>query len=194
MSLSRIEKLTRAYERHIGTPWQRTLAGAQRVVFVVYEKELERTLRSRARDFGAATRDAGHGWTLVDCTSWFADWMADDDYREAYFEDPSLLDLKLESEFRSKSAQMLCAALEEAGHDDVVALLGVASLYGFLRVSDLIRSVEPAIKGRLVVFFPGSRTENNFRLLDARDGWNYLAQPITWHDAVTLRDERAPLR
>ncbi len=139
-------------------------------------------LRARIGEFEQATRGAGHGWTLVDSTSWFAEWMARDEYRDAYFEDPSLLEMKLEGEFRVESAQKLTIALEETGDDAVVALLGVASLYGFLRVSDLIRSVEPSIRGRLVVFFPGGKTENNFRLLDARDGWNYLAQAITLHD------------
>ena len=182
MSLSRVERLARAYESHIGAPWQRTLAGAQRVVFVVYEKEMERAVRAGIGEFEQATRRGEHGWRLVDCTNWFADWMGRDEYAGAYFEDPSLLDLKLEGEFRPESAQKLCAALEDVGENDVVALLGVASLYGFLRVSDLIRSVEPAIRGRLVVFFPGSKSENNFRLLDARDGWNYLAQAITLHD------------
>ena len=186
MTLSRIEKLARSYERHIGAPWQRTLAGAQRVVFVVYEKELERTIRTRVGEFEQATQRTGHGWSLVDCTSWFADWMANDEYRDAYFKDPSLLELKLESEFRDICAQKLCVALEEAGENDVTALMGVASLYGFLRVSDLVRFAEPAIRGRLVVFFPGSKSENNFRLLDARDGWNYLAQAITVHEQQGL--------
>ena len=39
----------------------------------------------------------------------------------------------------------------------------------------------PDIAGRLVVFFPGSRDGNTYRLLDARDGWNYLAHSITLH-------------
>ncbi len=182
MTKSRVERLAGAYERHVAAPWRRTLAGAQRVVFVVYDKEMERTLRARVGEFEQATRSAGHGWTLVDCTRWFAEWMARDEYRDAYFENPFLLGLKLESEFRAESARKLTGALEQAGESDVVALLGVASLYGFLRVSDLIRAVEPAVRGRLVVFFPGGRSENNFRLLDARDGWNYLAQAITLHD------------
>ena len=87
----------------------------------------------------------------------------------------------LEGEFRPHIAERLCAALDGADEDCVVALLGVASLYGFLRVSELIRSVEQSIHGRLVVFFPGTKNENNYRLLDARDGWNYLAQGITLH-------------
>jgi hypothetical protein len=40
---------------------------------------------------------------------------------------------------------------------------------------------EADIQGRLVVFFPGQFERNNYRLLDARDGWNYLAVPITLH-------------
>jgi len=35
------------------------------------------------------------------------------------------------------------------------------------------------IAGRLLVFFPGEHEGNSYRLLDARDGWNYLAIPIT---------------
>ena len=179
--MGKIEELASVYERHISAPWQRTLAGAQRVMLVVYEKELERTLRARSGEFEQATRRSEHGWKLVDCTRWFAEWMTSDEYRDAYFEDPSLLGMKLEGEFREHVARKLAAELEAAEEDAVVAVLGVASLYGFLRVSELIRSVEPSIRGRLVVFFPGTKNENNYRLLDARDGWNYLAQGITLH-------------
>jgi len=28
------------------------------------------------------------------------------------------------------------------------------------------------------VFFPGEHEGNSYRLLDARDGWNYLAVPL----------------
>ena len=38
------------------------------------------------------------------------------------------------------------------------------------------------IRGRLLVFFPGVYEQNNYRLLDARDGWNYHAVPITASD------------
>ena len=179
--MNKIEELAAVYERHISAPWQRTLAGAQRVMLVVYEKELERALRARIGEFEQATRRSGHGWKLVDCTRWFADWMARDEYRDAYFEDPRLLGMKLQGEFGPEVARMLAAELEAADEDSVVAVVGVASLYGFLRVSELIRSVEQSIHGRLVLFFPGTKNENNYRLLDARDGWNYLAQSITFH-------------
>ena len=179
--MGRIEDLAAVYERHIDVPWQRTVSGAQRVMLVVYEKELERTLRARIGEFEQATRRSGHDWTLVDCTRWFAEWMGRDEYRDAWFEDPYLLGMKLEGEFREVVANRLRRELKAASDNGVVALHGVASLYGFLRVSEVIRSVEHAIRGRLVVFFPGTKNENNYRLLDARDGWNYLAQGVTLH-------------
>ena len=179
--MGKIEDLAAVYERHVSVPWQRSVAGAQRVMLVVYEKELERTLRARIGEFEQATRRSGHDWTLVDCTRWFAEWMAADEYRESWFEDPDLLGMKLEGEFREHVASRLRAQLETVEENSVVAMLGVASLYGFLRVSEVIRTVEQSIRGRLVVFFPGTKNESNYRLLDARDGWNYLAQGITLH-------------
>ena len=182
-NVNQISKLAANYKRHVSVPWQRTMAGAQRVMIIVYAKERERALRARIGEFEVATREAGHQWVEVDVTRWFAEWMAADEYREAYFEDPELLGMKLDGEFREVAANRLAAALEDAGDNAVVALLGAASLYGFLRVSELIQSVEPSIRGRLAVFFPGTKNDDNYRLLDARDGWSYLAQPITLHEA-----------
>ena len=180
--MGRIEDLAAAYGRHVSAPWQRTLAGAQRVTMVIYDKELERILRARVGEFEQATRRSGHGWKLINCTNWFSNWMANEEYREAYFDDPSLLGMKLEGEFRPQVARRLTDELASADDNDVVALLGVASFYGFVRVSELIRACEQSIRGRLVVFFPGSKNESNYRLLDARDGWNYLAQSVTLHE------------
>ena len=140
--MGRIEELATAYERHVGAPWQRTVAGAQRVMMVVYEKEQERTLRARLGEFEQATRRSHHGWKLVDCTAWFAEWMAKQEYRDAYFEDPSLLAMMLEGEFQNFVTRRLSNELEASDENTVVALMGVASLYGFMRVSELIRSVE----------------------------------------------------
>ena len=184
--MGRIEELTTAYERHVGAPWQRTVAGAQRVMMVVYEKEQERTLRAHLGVFEQATRRSHHGWKLVDCTTWFAEWMAKQEYRDAYFEDPPLLAMMLEGEFQNFVTRRLSNELEASDENTVVTLMGVASLYGFMRVSELIRSVEQSIRGRLLVLFPGTKNENNYRLLDARDGWNYLANSITLHGGNLL--------
>lgn len=181
--MSRIEDLAERYGRHIATPWQRTVAGAQRVVMVVYDKELERTLRARKLAFETATREAGHDWHEIDLSTVFAEWMAADDYRDDYFASPEDMRLKLEAEFPQFVAERLRETLhkEEVTADSVVAVLGVGSLFGFARISEILKKVEADIRGRLVVFFPGQFERNNYRLLDARDGWNYLAVPITLH-------------
>jgi len=179
--MGKIEDLAKKYERHIGAPWQRTVAGAQRVMLVVYEKEDECKLRARIDEFAQATQRAGHDWKLVDCTKWFSEWMSTNEYRDAYFEDPSLLEMNLEGDFKPQVEKRLSEELEDADEDTVVALIGLASLYGFMRVSELIRAVETFIHGRFIVFFPGTKDGNNYRLLDARDGWNYLANSITLH-------------
>jgi hypothetical protein len=79
--MARIEDLAESYRRHIATPWQRTVAAAQRVAMVVYDKELERTLVARKLAFETATREAGHDWQEIDISRAFAEWMAADDYR-----------------------------------------------------------------------------------------------------------------
>lgn len=181
--MGKIEELSERYGQHIATPWQRTVAGAQRVIMVIYDKELERTLRARRQLFELETQKGLHDWFEVDVTTAFAEWMAKDEYRDAYFASPSDLTLKLEAEFADVVAERIRAELSRSAVNDnsVVAVIGAGALFGFTRMSKVLKLVEGDIKGRLVVFFPGSYEQNNYRLLDARDGWNYLAAPITMH-------------
>jgi Domain of unknown function (DUF1788) len=182
--MGRIEELAARYAEHIATPWQRTVSGAQRVIIVVYESELERVLRARLGEFAIRTEATGHSWLFVDLTDAFPRWMADDEYRDAYFESPDDLELKINAEFAEHVAERIRKTITrpEADEQTVVAVLGVGTLFGFARVSEILSLVERDIRGRLVVFFPGEYDgNNNYRLLDARDGWNYLAVPITLH-------------
>jgi hypothetical protein len=179
--MGKIEDLAANYERHISTPWQRSVAGAQRVMLLIYEKELERTLRARMGEFEIKTLNSGHEWIEHDCTTAFSQWIANDEYREAYFETPEDLSMKIEGEFKEYIVTPLRECLRSANDNTVVALTGVASLYGFGHISEIVRTVEPDIPGRLIVFFPGAKEGSNYRLLDARDGWNYLANSITPH-------------
>ena len=181
--MSRIEDLAERYARHIATPWQRTVAGAQRVIMVVYDKELERTLRARKLTFENATRQAGHDWIEIDLSDAFPRWIADDENRNAFFESPEDLQIKLDAEFTEWLADSLQEALEkpEVNEKSVVAVFGLGSLFGFTRVSEVLKLIEGNIRGRLVLFFPGHLDGSNYQLLDARDGWNYLAVPISQH-------------
>jgi hypothetical protein len=184
--MGRIEELAARYRGHIAAPWQRNLAGDQKAIFVVYQKADERKLRARIDLFEMATTSTGHRWRLVDLTDTFAQWMSETEYREVYFEEPDTLIMKLRSDFIRYVADRLRDALTAEGADDdtVVAVVGVACLFGFTRVSLVLKEIVKDIPGRLVVFFPGEYEDNNYRLLDARDGWNYLAVPITLHNGV----------
>ena len=179
--MGRIEELAEHYGKHVALPWERGVAGAQRVIMVVYDKEAERMLQARRQLFATATAAAGHDWHEVDLSDAFAAWIAADDFRDAYFESPEDLDLKLQTEFVDVLAAKVREGLTAADVTDnsVVALFGVGSLFGFTRVSQVVLTIEREIRGRLAIFFPGHFEQNNYRLLDARDGWNYLAVPIT---------------
>jgi hypothetical protein len=183
--MGRIEQLAEKYRQHIGLPWQQTVAGAQRVILIVYDKEMERSLLARKQLFELATRETGHDWFEVNVADSFAQWMAGAEYRDAYFESPDDLRLKLDSEFAEHAAARIRGILDkpEATNTSVAAVFGAGALFGFTRISAILKLLEPHIRGRLVVFFPGSFDQNNYRLLDARDGWNYLAVPITAHSS-----------
>ena len=185
--MGRIEELAARYRGHIGAPWQQNLAGDQKTIFVVYPKADERKLRARLTLFEMATTSTGHGWSALDLTDTFAQWMADTDYRDTYFEEPEALVMKLRSDFVQHAAGRLRQALTAADVDEdtVVGVQGVACLFGFTRLSLVLKEVINDIRGRLVVFFPGEYEDNHYRLLDARDGWNYLAVPVTLHNGAT---------
>ena len=177
--MTRIEQLANRYAEVIDDGWAQTIAGAQRVIVVVYDKELERNLRGQFGVFEQRTRSASHEWEHFDCTQLFSDWLSQDEDREAFFEEPDDLRATIENDFEPLVTDALRKCLQQSDENTVVALSGIASLYGFLHISKLIREVENDIRGRLVVFFPGSKHGNNYRLLDARDGWNYLARSVS---------------
>ena len=183
--MGRIEQLAEKFRQHIGLPWPQNVAGSQRVIMVVYDKDLERSLLARKDLFAIATREEGHNWFEIDVADSFARWMAAAEYRDAYFDHPDDLQLKLEVEFPEFVASKIQTVLDrtEVTANSVVGVFGVGALFGFTRVSRVLKLLEPAIRGRLVVFFPGTYDQNNYRLLDARDGWNYLAVPITLHSS-----------
>ena len=176
--MSEVEDLVKAYERFVRLPWEQGLAGPQKVWFAIYDPAQERRLRLHVPEFETATKNAGHAWTLLDLTDSFAKWMAGKEYREAYFKQPERMELAL-TQYGKAVAAEVSEALKAADHNSVVALVGLASLFGLTRSSALFEAVAPEIRGRLLAFFPGHQDGSNYRLLDARDGWNYLAVPIS---------------
>ena len=177
--MSGIEGLRLAYEEFVKLPWDDSLAGPQRVWFAIYEPTQERRLRLRIDEFAAATRSAGHGWRHADLTSAFAEWMSANEYRDAYFEDPEAMAIAL-SKFKSFVVERVGSELMAEGIDrgTVVAVSGIGALFGLMRISELVGTVAPLVRGRLLIFFPGRRDGSSYRIFDARDGWDYLAIPI----------------
>ena len=179
--MSEIELLLQQYERLVGMPWTERLSGAEKVWFVVYEPAQERRLRLRLQEFQIVTEKAGHSWRYVDLTDAFARWMTAHRYRESYFKRPELLNEAALSGFAAAAADQIKAALAAPDVDDraIVAVGGLGTLFGIVRASDVLGQITQAVTGRLLVFFPGRYEVKVYRLLDARDGYNYLAVPIT---------------
>ena len=181
---SKVCKLVSTYRQHLTVPWQAGLAAVQRVIFAVYDKSDELRLRANAEEFALVTQQAGKQWLMIDVTNAFPQWMSEQEYRDAYFEAPEDLagyQTGELTEFVTDLIALLKARLgAEATPDTVVALLGVGSLFGLARVSSVVEGIKDAVAGRLLVFFPGEHHPENhtYRLLDARDGWNYLAVPL----------------
>lgn len=179
--MSRISRLIQSYSHFVKVPWRDDAAAAQRVIFCVYNEEEERSLRAKVEEFELVTKEAGHRWTCFDLTDTFAVWMSSQRYAKSYFQKPDLLVNLLPRYLDYISAKFEDFLLQDGGNgpDGVVALQGVSSLFGLLKVKDVVDRLAPLVKGRLLVFFPGTYENNNYRLLDGYDGWNYLAVPIT---------------
>jgi hypothetical protein len=177
--MSYVDDLIESYRHRVALPWEQGLAGEQRVWMVIYPPEHERRVRLHISAFETATLHAGHSWKLFDITNSFEKWMSGLKHREAYFEAPSELDT---SAYHDQLVARLRSELEATDDPDgVVALLGAGTQFGLgetVKVSSLVSQATDRIAGRLVVFFPGEHEGNSYRLLDARDGWNYLAIPI----------------
>lgn len=168
------------YSRFISIPWRGDAAAAQRVIFCVYNENDELRLRAGIDEFEIVTRQADHNWAVFDLTDTFPRWMAQQRYAKSYFQKPRLLSTLL-PRYLVQVEEVFLQFLQERAVDEtsVVALKGVGALFGFLKVKDVVDRLAPLVPGRLLVFFPGSYENNNYRLLDGYDGWNYLAVPIT---------------
>ena len=178
--MSKIKRLIESYGKFISIPWRDGTAPPQRVIFCVYDEYDELHLRAKIEEFELATKQAGHDWAVFDLTDTFPEWLSAQRYARSYFNQPNLLASILPNYLTFIIKKFEEFLLEnKAGENSVVALKGVGSLFGFTKVKDVVDKLAPMVKGRLLVFFPGSYENNNYRLLDGYDGWNYLAVPIT---------------
>ena len=178
---SKIDQLLSAFELVVNEPWTTALSGQERIWFLVYDPSEQRKIDLRLGDFETATIKASKRWSLISMKKCFPDWMASHEYKEEYFNDPETLVDQLEVEFKQYAIQYLTSEIENNNVDDntLIVIRDISSLFGFNRISDILNGCSGSFKGRVLVFFPGEFEKNHYRLLDARDGWSYLARPIT---------------
>lgn len=178
---SKADQLLAAYELVVNEPWSTSLSGQERVWFLVYDPAEQRKIDLRIGDFETATIKAGKRWVNISLKRCFPIWMANHEYKEEYFADPETLVDQLEAEFKQFAIEFLVNAIKEQLTDEntLIAISDISSLFGFSRMSDIINGCFNVFKGRMLIFFPGEHAKNQYRLLDARDGWSYLARPIT---------------
>jgi hypothetical protein len=180
--VSRVDDLIDNYQRFAKLPWPSGLAPAQRVWMAVYVPEDERRLRLHLQEFETASKAASHEWAQIDITYCFEQWMAAHEYRDAYFDNPKLIQPELAGLLESLVAQVREQLARLSTPNTIVGLVGAGCLFGLgdrVKVSALVDRIEDLIAGRLLVFFPGSVEQHNYRLMNGRDGWNYHAVLIT---------------
>jgi hypothetical protein len=177
--VSAIDRLLSNYSRQVKLPWSANISGKQRVWFAVYAPAEERRVRAHLPQFEELTLAANHGWTTVDLTRLVPEFLAAHKYREPIFQNPQHLRVGSDLEVRAAALVNDACSREEANASSIVAVTGLESMFDFMRVSSLIERVENNVPGRLLIFFPGEYANNVYRFMDARDGFNYMAIPIT---------------
>lgn len=178
---SKTDQLLSAFSKVINEPWSSALSGQERIWFLVYDPAEQRKVDLRLEDFETETIRAGKKWKSISMKHCFPSWMASHEYKEEYFRNPEFVVDQLEAEFIPSAIQYLKNELKrtEQDTDTLIAIKDVSSLFGFVRLSEILKSCDKDFIGRLLIFFPGEFEQNHYRLLDARDGWDYLARPIT---------------
>jgi hypothetical protein len=179
--ISKTEQLIQEFDKVVNEPWASTLSGQERIWFLVYDPAEQRKVNLRMGEFETCTLRAGKKWHPISLKDCFPEWMSKHDYRDEYFQNPELIVDQLEADFIPFAIKFLKMKLQEIEQDSdtLIALLDVSALFGFARLSEILKNCDRDFNGRLLIFFPGEFENNQYRLLDARDGWDYLARPIT---------------
>lgn len=178
---SKVETLLINYEKVLKEPWTHKLSGQEKVWFLVYDPVEQRKVALRIGDFERVTGKNNKNWVEIDLRGCFPEWMKNHEYRDDYFADPEAIQDQIECDFKEYIVNYISQIIKRVKYleNSVVAINNVSSLFGFLKLSDVLSEIYPLNKGRILIFFPGEFHNNHFRLMDARDGWSYLARPIT---------------
>jgi hypothetical protein len=181
--LNTFDDILAAYTKQVLLPWAADTPPVGRIWVVWYEKALQRRFTGRLGEFEHATQKAGHGWQHLDLAPWFGKWIARHEFFAALVEQPKEL-RGLLPDIEDALVSDMKGALAACSPNDVLAVDGCGALFGVARISTLISRIADSVPGRLLVGFPGKHSGGVYRLLDARDGWNYHAIPIPPDNAL----------
>jgi len=177
--MSKIDQLLTTFQKVINEPWPTGLSGQEKVWFLIFDPLDLRKLFYKLGEFEIATKEAGRQWHLVSLNTYFTDWLAAHDYKESFFEEPEYIADALQEEFKDYIKTKLLEELDNINNENsLLVLQDVSSVFGFIKLSDIVNIISNKVQGRLMVLFPGEFSNNQYRLMDARDGWDYLARPI----------------
>lgn len=178
--MSKIDQLLDNYSKYIALPWQRELAPAQRVIFCVYNEQDELRFQLKVDEFQLKSEQLNHNWLAIDVSKTFTTWLAAQRYKLDYFENPKLIEPAIRL-FEKSLLSEIEGKIKSTSVDEntIVAIHGIGALFGQIKIKQLVELIAPLVPGRLLVFFPGTYENDNYRLLNAYDGWNYLAVTIT---------------
>lgn len=177
MKMNRISRLLSSYQSQLQLQWNTTLHGSERVWFAIYDPTNERRLRYRLKEFELATFEAGRKWGHVDVSSYFEVWLSGVEYLESYFKEPDSLEM-LFADFETFVQERLARECEMADESTVFAISGIGMLFGIARVSNVVNRLANSVRGRLLVFFPGSYKDHTYRLLNIEGRYDYRAVAI----------------
>ena len=179
--ISKTDVLINNYEKVVREPWNPNLSGQEKVWFLVYDPTEQRKVMFRLGDFERVTRKHKRDWLHVSLADAFPLWMAEHEYREEYFQSPAEIQDQVETGFKEFVVERIKKTIIGAPNieNTVLTITDANALFGFIKLSDVLNDLYAYNKGRMLIFFPGEYQNNHYRLMDARDGWSYLARPIT---------------
>ena len=177
--MSKIDQLLQKFQRIIKEPWPTGLSGQEKIWFLIFDPIDLRKMEFKLGEFEIATKNANRDWHLISLKTKFSYWLSKHDYKVSFFEDPEYLSDALQDDFKNYLEDSIIADLDSNNNENTLIVLNdVSAIFGFIKLSEIVNAISNKIQGRLMILFPGEFTNNQYRLMDARDGWDYLARPI----------------
>lgn len=109
---------------------------------MVYDPAEQRKIDLRLGDFEAATVKAGKKWISISVKQCFPTWMSTHEYKDEYFNNPEYIVDQLEAEFIPYAIQYLKDEFKKIEQDTetLIAIRDVSALFGFVRLSEVLKS------------------------------------------------------